>query len=227
MSVLSSLFPFVVLGAIAGLDVVSFPQAMLSRPIVAATIAGALGGHAAPGLLVGAALELFALETLPFGASRYPEWGSASVVGGALFASHADAGGGAIAVAVLAALATAGVGGWTMVQHRHLVGRWTGALRDSLAAGSSGAVSSLQFRGLTADLIRGGAVTALALAAFGPLSSWLLGTLHAGESSRTVVAVLAGGTAGAAVWNVVHTTKGAAWLLAGGLVAGTVLVLAW
>ena len=34
------------------------------------------------------ALELIALETLPFGASRYPEWGSASVVGGAIFASQ-------------------------------------------------------------------------------------------------------------------------------------------
>ena len=40
----------------------------------------------ASGLLVGATLELFAVETLPFGASRYPEWGSASVIGGALFA---------------------------------------------------------------------------------------------------------------------------------------------
>ena len=44
----------------------------------------------ARGLLLGAALELIALETLPFGASRYPEWGSASVVGGAIFAIASD-----------------------------------------------------------------------------------------------------------------------------------------
>ena len=71
------------LGAVLGLDAVSFPQAMLSRPIVAATLGGAFVGNAEVGLLVGATLELIALETLPVGASRYPEWGSASVVGGA------------------------------------------------------------------------------------------------------------------------------------------------
>jgi PTS system mannose-specific IIC component len=70
--------PIAMLGGVLGLDVVSFPQAMVSRPLVAATLAGALIGDAASGLMIGAALELIALETLPFGASRYPEWGSAS-----------------------------------------------------------------------------------------------------------------------------------------------------
>ena len=35
---------FALLGAFLGLDVVSFPQAMFSRPIVASTLAGTLGG---------------------------------------------------------------------------------------------------------------------------------------------------------------------------------------
>ena len=39
--------PLAVLGAMLGLDVVSFPQAMISRPIVAATLGGAFTGHAA------------------------------------------------------------------------------------------------------------------------------------------------------------------------------------
>ena len=38
------LFPLTMLGALLGLDVVSFPQAMISRPIVSATLAGALAG---------------------------------------------------------------------------------------------------------------------------------------------------------------------------------------
>ena len=75
------LVPLALLGAVLGLDVVSFPQAMISRPLAAATFAGALVGRPGHGLIAGAMLELFALETLPFGASRYPEWGSASVVG--------------------------------------------------------------------------------------------------------------------------------------------------
>ena len=74
--------PLGLLGALLGLDVVSFPQAMLSRPLVASTLAGALVGQPLAGLVIGATLGCFALETLPFGASRYPEWGSAAVVGG-------------------------------------------------------------------------------------------------------------------------------------------------
>src|SRR5438270_8203827 len=100
------LIPLALLGGVLGLDVVSFPQAMISRPLVASTLAGALIGEAPSGLLLGAALELIALETLPFGAARYPEWGSASVVGGAIFASHPTHPAGAMPLATLAALAT-------------------------------------------------------------------------------------------------------------------------
>src|SRR5262245_5848301 len=98
------LLPLVVLGALLGLDVVSFPQAMISRPIVAATLSGALLGQPGRGLAMGVALEFFALESLPFGASRYPEWGSAAVVGGALFAQSPDGTAGAMTTAAFLAL---------------------------------------------------------------------------------------------------------------------------
>jgi len=55
---LVELIPLALLGGILGLDVVSFPQAMISRPLVASTLAGALIGRAPSGLLLGAALEL-------------------------------------------------------------------------------------------------------------------------------------------------------------------------
>ena len=63
-----------VLGAVFGLDTVSFPQSMISRPIVGATVAGAILGDPWAGLLVGAALELFAVDILN-GARR--EWSGA------------------------------------------------------------------------------------------------------------------------------------------------------
>src|SRR5688500_18261909 len=100
---MSALLPVTLLGAVLGLDTVSFPQAMLARPLVAATLGGTLMGDPVSGLLAGAALELIAVETLPFGASRYPEWGSASVVGGALFASHPAHPSGAMTLAIVAA----------------------------------------------------------------------------------------------------------------------------
>ena len=57
-------------GVLAGLDLVSVPQAMTARPLVAGFVGGWLMGHPAVGLVVGVLLELFALETLPVGAAR-------------------------------------------------------------------------------------------------------------------------------------------------------------
>jgi mannose/fructose/N-acetylgalactosamine-specific phosphotransferase system component IIC len=211
------LLPFAILGAILGLDVVSFPQAMISRPIVAATLAGALIGHATSGLLIGAALELFALETLPVGASRYPEWGSASVVGGALFASRPDSAG-SMTIALLGALATAWVGGWTMVLLRRLNAAWARRHRASLEAGSQQTVIGLQLAGLTADLVRGGALTFLGLLLLRPLAarSIALWTVDA-RLSRALVVGIASAVAAGAVWKIFHWARGGVWLFLGGL----------
>jgi PTS system mannose-specific IIC component len=227
VNTLENILPLAVLGALFGLDVVSFPQAMISRPIVAATVAGALVGAPVRGMVVGAVLELFALETLPFGASRYPEWGSASVVGGALFGFQTASSTGALAIAVCAALVTAGIGGWSMIQHRRLIGRWSAARSAELASGSVEAVIGLQLRGMTADLLRGGILTALALVVFLPTMTELLGLWSSGPAiSRAVVIALAGAVATAAVWNVTHVTKGAGWFFFGGLAVGAGLLAA-
>lgn len=222
MTELAALLPFIFLGAIAGLDVVSFPQAMISRPLVSATLAGALAGAPGQGLLAGVVLELFAHETLPFGASRYPEWGSAGVVGGALLAAHHGHGGGAMAVAVFAALATASVSVWTMSAHRRMIARWAGALQPQLAEGSVRAVYQLQLSGLTADLVRGGLLTGVALLVFERLSRVVLASWTiAAEPSRAVVLALAGAVGAAAAWKVVHSESRAPWYLLGGLAVGT------
>jgi PTS system mannose-specific IIC component len=222
---LASYLPLTLLGAILGLDVVSFPQAMISRPLVAATLAGALVGAPARGLLAGVVLELFALETLPFGASRYPEWGSAAVVGGALFAVQRDGVIGALTFAAFAALVTASVGGWSMIQHRRLIARWAGGMREPLAAGDADAVIGLQLRGLTADLVRGGLMTFIGLVIFTPLSRAVMAawTMSAAPS-RGVLVGCAGAVALGAVWKVVHTTTGARWYLLAGLVGGAAIV---
>jgi mannose/fructose/N-acetylgalactosamine-specific phosphotransferase system component IIC len=222
--------PFALLGAVLGVDVVTFPQAMFSRPIVAATLSGALGGHAQYGLLLGATLELIALETLPFGASRYPEWGSASVVGGALMASvsvHGETSGvsAALACAVLAALVTAWVGGWSMVGLRKLNAIWARAARPALEAGSGRAVVGLQLRGLSADLLRAGLLTAIALLVFRPLvaaavARWAVDP----RLTRAVVVGIASTVAVGATWKVFHQTVGAIWYFIVGLLGGAALV---
>jgi PTS system mannose-specific IIC component len=223
---IAELLPVVLLGAVLGLDVVSFPQAMISRPLAAATVAGALLGQPMAGLLVGAALELIALETLPFGASRYPEWGSAAVVGGTLFALQPDGRAGAMTLAVLGALATAWVGGWTMVMLRRMNGWLARRNRAGLEAGSRRAVLGIQMAGLGADFVRGGLLTALALLVLLPvtraaLAEWSLDA----RLSRAVVVGLAATVAVGATWKIFHTTAGTRWYLAAGLLVGLLLLV--
>ena len=213
--------PIAVLGGLLGLDVVSFPQAMISRPLVAATLAGVLVGHSASGLLVGAVLELIALETLPFGASRYPEWGSASVVGGAIFASHPSHPAGAMTCAMVAALATTWIGGWTMVKLRQANAGWARDRRDALEAGSRGAVTSLQLMGMTADLARGAVLTGLAFTLLAPLADWCIAHWDIdARLSRSMAVTIAASVAGGAAWKLFHSTLGARWFFVGGLVVG-------
>ena len=215
----------VVLGAILGLDVVSFPQAQVSRPLVAATLAGALMGQAMSGLFVGAALELIALETLPVGASRYPEWGSAAVVGGALFARSGESGPGAMCLAVLATLATAWVGGWTMVLLRRLNGVVARRSLAAFARGSRQAITGVQLFGLTADFLRGGLLTLAAFAVFQPVMEASVALWGSDPRiSRGVVVGLSAAVAAAAVWKLFHGTEYARLLFIGGLVGGLSLL---
>ena len=220
------LLTIALLGAIIGLDVVSFPQAMISRPLVAATIAGIVLGQPAGGLLVGATLELIALETLPVGASRYPEWGSASVVGGALFALRPAPSPGALTMAVLGALATAWIGGWTM----YVIRRFNGAIArrwiPTLGLGSGRAVIAIQTAGLAADFARGGLLTLVAMLSLEPVSR-AVGALWSLDArlSRAIVVAAAAAVAGGATWKLFHNTPGARWFFAGGLVLGLLLLV--
>jgi mannose/fructose/N-acetylgalactosamine-specific phosphotransferase system component IIC len=213
--------PLAILGAVLGLDTVSFPQAMLSRPLVAATAAGALLGEPAKGLLVGVALEFFALETLPFGASRYPEWGGAAVVGGAMFAMTPEGTAAAMTVSVLAGLVTAGLGGISMVALRRWNARWAKRQQLGLERGSGLTVAGLQLAGMTADLLRGLVLTFGSLVVFDGLRVAILSTTNITPVlSRAVVVSVASAVGLAAIFKVVRTTPGARWWLVAGLGVG-------
>src|SRR5205823_14609795 len=63
---------------------------MIARPLVAGPIAGAMLGDVATGLQLGVLFELFQYDILPMGATRYPEYGPATVA--AVSAAHAATG---------------------------------------------------------------------------------------------------------------------------------------
>jgi PTS system mannose-specific IIC component len=213
------------LGGVLGLDTVSFPQAMLSRPIVGATLAGAILGDAGAGLLVGATLELFAVDTLPFGASRYPEWGSAAVIGGALFTRAGTFDAGRLTTTVLGALAIAWIGGWSMVQVRRLNARWARSRHDAVARGTRRTVIGLQMAGLGADFVRGIVLTALGLVVLQPLQVAALERWDAGAPlSQAMVVGAAGAVSLGAAWKLFHAVPGFAWQFLLGLAVGLGLV---
>ena len=217
MTLLEAL-PIGLLGAVLGLDVVSFPQAMVSRPIVAATLGGAFIGNPPAGLLIGVVLEMIALDTLPFGASRYPEWGSAGVVGGSLFASHPGGMPGALPASLLAALLTASISGWSMVMLRRLIALRLERTRDQLEAGSRDALLSLHLSGMSLDLLRAALVTIVAMIIFAPLVKAIV-AIWGSESaaSHAVVVVVAAVVGIAALWKVFHSVRHALWFFFGGV----------
>jgi PTS system mannose-specific IIC component len=218
--------PVALLGGVLGLDVVGFPQAMISRPLVAATAGGALMGHAMSGLLIGAALELIALETLPIGAARYPEWGSAATVGGALYANHYGDPPGAMTMAVLASVATAWIGGWSMIQIRNANARMAHRHRAGLEAGARGTVIGLQIGGLTGDLLRGALLSAIAYATLSPLVTATLGLWGmGGRLSRALVVGVAAAVAAGAAWKLFHSVPWARWIFLCGLGIGVLLLV--
>ena len=214
------------LGGVLGLDTVSFPQAMLSRPIVGATLAGAILGDAGAGLLVGATLELFAVDTLPFGASRYPEWGSAAVIGGVLFTKAGAFTSGRLTTAVLAALVVAWVGGWSMVQVRKLNAYWARARHDAVASGARQTVIGLQVAGLVADFVRGVVLTAAGLLVLPRLQIITLQNWSSDAPfSRAMVAGAAAAVSLGAAYKLFHTVPGFRWEFLLGLAGGIALVV--
>ena len=148
------------IGAVVGLDLVSVPQAMLSRPLVAGFLGGAVAGRPGAGLTMGALLELFAFETLPIGAARYPDWGPAACAAGALAALRGGWDGTWMVGVMVVALVAAWLGGLTMHLARRLNAVQVRRREAALDAGDPHALMALQLGGVTRDAVRAVLLTA-------------------------------------------------------------------
>jgi PTS system mannose-specific IIC component len=217
-----SVFLLVLWGTIVALDLVSVPQAMLSRPIVAGTVAGWLVGDVEAGLRVGVVLELFALDVLPIGAVRYPDYGPAAVVGVALAAGAPWELG--LGLSVGLALVLAVLGGWSLQVVRRWNARAIQRRAAALAAGESAAIRRLQHAGLARDGLRGVVLTGLGLSAAAALARWV--TLDRPTAVGLTLVAIGAGLAAAANGAVRSAGRGARlkWLAAGAAV-GTLLAV--
>lgn len=139
------------LGALLTLDGTSVGQFMVSRPLVAATLAGAAAGSASLGAMVGVVLEALHLAVLPVGASRYPEAAPAAVAAGSVFVW---VGGGYDALLVLTVFAMGWehLSSWTVTRLRS----WLGARVDpGEGPVALGALERRHLGAVAADGVRG------------------------------------------------------------------------
>ena len=207
-------------GTVVALDLVSVPQAMLSRPLVAGTVAGWLVGDVEAGLRVGVVLELFALDVLPIGAVRYPDYGPATVAAVALAAGAPWELG--LGLSVGLALVLAVLGGWSL----QAVRRWNALSIQhraaALAAGESRAIRRLQYAGLFRDAGRGALLTALGLVGAWALGRW---AVLDRETAVGLTLVAIGAALSAVAGGAVRSAGRGARLrwLAAGVIAGTLL----
>jgi mannose/fructose/N-acetylgalactosamine-specific phosphotransferase system component IIC len=151
----------VVWGTIVGVDLVTAPQGLFSRPLVAAGVSGWLLGDVAAGLQVGLVLECFALDVLPVGAAKYPDYGPGAI--GATLYAAGRTGLGVLGVATGIGLAMAVVGGWSLLWIRHVNTRAVHRQAAALAAGDRAAIRRLQRAGLLRDIGRSAGLTVLAM----------------------------------------------------------------
>ena len=102
-----------------GVDLVSLPQMMIARPIVAGAVTGAILGDIATGIKLGVMFELLQYDILPVGAVRYPEYGPATVA--AVTTAHAATGVLGLGLGALVGLVTALIGGVSINELRRLI----------------------------------------------------------------------------------------------------------
>jgi mannose/fructose/N-acetylgalactosamine-specific phosphotransferase system component IIC len=158
---LHSILLLIVWGTAVALDLVSVPQVMIARPVIAGAVAGLLIGDVEAGFRVGVLFELFALDVLPIGAVRYPDYGPATVAATALAAGAPWELGLGISAALGLLLAT--LGGWSLTMVRRSNARAIQRHAAALAAGESSAIRRLQYGGILRDAGRGAALTMLGL----------------------------------------------------------------
>jgi len=219
------LIALLVWGTLVGVDLVSLPQMMIARPLVAGTVAGAILGDIPTGLKLGVVFELLQYDILPVGAVRYPEYGPATVA--AVATAHASAGVLGLGLGALVGLVTGLFGGLMINVLRRVNSRIVHAAAAQLESGDPSVLVRLHVGGLLRDALRAALVTG-----FGLVLAWLARPLLGGVLSvrgavllavAIVATALAAGAAG--TLRLVGRGPNLAWFAAG--LAGGIVATIW
>ncbi len=208
-------------GVIVGLDLVSVAQVMVGRPLVAGTVAGLIAGDPAAGAMVGVTLELFALDLLPVGGARYPDYGPAAVAGAATAAGAPGVLGLGPAIAV--ALVVGYLGQLAIQVVRRRTSADVQRRRAELDAGDLAAIRRVHWRGMARDAARALLVTLFGLVLAEIVRRWLplslrgavlVATVAVGAAVAVAVtgALRLGGRGPARAWLAAGMVGGIAWV---------------
>ena len=212
-------------GTLVGMDLVSVPQMMIARPLVAGAVAGAMLGDLSTGLQLGVMFELFQYDILPVGAVRYPEFGPATVA--AVSAAHAVPGGVLLGLGLgtLVGLLVGLLGGVSLHLLRRLNARAVHRVITRLEAGDARALLRLHLGSIARDGARALLVTAAGLALAALARIVLPGTLMPRDATLLAVAAVAGALAAgsAGTFRLIGRGPGLRWFAAG--LGGGVLVV--
>ncbi len=212
-------------GTLVGVDLVSLPQMMIARPLVAGTVAGAILGDIPTGIKLGVVFELLQYDILPVGAVRYPEYGPATVA--AVATAHASAGVLGLGLGALVGLVTGLLGGVTINLLRRVNSRIIHTAAARLESGDPDALVRVHIGGLLRDALRAALVTLVGL-----VLAWLARPLLGGALSvrgavllavAAVATALAAGAAG--TLRLVGRGPNLAWFAAG--LGGGIVATLW
>lgn len=162
------------LGGLVAVDGTGCGQFMISRPFVAATLAGLLVGEPAAGAAIGLVLEAFHLTVLPVGAASYPDGGAPAVAAGAVFGIS----GGSVA-AVLTSTVFFLAWSWLAGKSVRLMRRMNSPL-PARGPISATLLQRLQLRAIATDFARGmllvaGGMIVLAFMLLATRGAWGIG----------------------------------------------------
>ena len=209
-------------GTLVGLDLISVGQFMLARPLVAGVVAGAIIGDPMAGGMVGTILELFALDVLPVGAVRYPDYGIGAVAGTVVAAGAPPMLGMGLAVAV--GLAIAYLGELGIARVRSLNSQDLRQVEERLDAGDWGVVAGVHIRGLSRDFVRAALVALSGLVIATLIASHPFTTVRGAVLVTVVMVGTAIGTAASGAMRLGGRGLGLKWFVLG-LLAGLAVVL--
>lgn len=208
--------------ALTGVDLVAWPQQLFSRPVVAASGAGLLLGDLEAGFRVGVLLELFALEVLPIGAVKYPDYAGASVAGTVVAAGNPWTE--TLGAAVILSLSLAMISQPLIDYGRRANARAVHRLAGELEHGNAAVLARLQHGGLLREFLRAVLTGVVGVAAAVMLRNAIPGTPLAAQP-LALLAVAGGAAAGLhGMVRIAGQGDRTLWLAAGAVVGFTMVL---